>query len=185
MSNGDSGAIWVARDRLAADPANPIDPSAPAPQGERFKIGQYEVSEAELGAMMARQAADDLRKATIPAAPEAYKTELPADFKPPAGIEYKFNEADPSLIAARNWAHSKGLSQADFSELLSLHASHVAGQEAVLQERARAEIAKVGPNAPQRVDAVGRWLDSFMGSADAKPIKATLVTDAHCGCSKR
>lgn len=165
--------------RADGDGSATDQPSPPAAQGEKFKIGQYEISESDLGTMMERQAAEDLRKATMPAAPDAYEAKLPDDFKAPGGIEYKFDASDPSLIAARNWAHAKGLSQADFSELLSMHASHVVGQEAVLQERARAEIAKAGPNASQRVDAVAKWLDSFMGTADAKPIRATLVTDAH------
>jgi hypothetical protein len=165
------------------DTAASAAPDQPAPpavaQGEKFKIGQYEISEAELGAMMDRQAQEDLRRATVPASPEAYEAKLPADFKAPGGIEYKFDPADPSLTAARNWAHSKGLSQDDFSQLLSLHAAHVAGQEAVLQERARQEIAKAGVNAPQRVDAIGKWIRSEVGDADARPILASLCTDAH------
>jgi transcriptional regulator with XRE-family HTH domain len=171
------GSEWVARSELEADPANPADPAAP--QGERFKIGQYEISEAELGAMMQRQAAEDLRRATIPATPEAYEAKLSDDFKMPAGVEFKFDANDPSMVAARNLAHAKGWSQQDFSEALGIFAGHVAGQEAALRARAQAEIAKAGVNAPQRVDAVGKFLDSFMGSADAKPLRATLVTDAH------
>src|SRR5258708_5979866 len=57
--------------------ADPQQPPAPAHSTEKLKVGKYEVSEAELGAMMDRQAQDDLRKATIPPAPEAYKAELP------------------------------------------------------------------------------------------------------------
>jgi hypothetical protein len=173
------GSEWVARSELEASTANSADPTASGPQGERFKIGQYEISEAELGVMMARQAQDDLRKATIPAAPDAYEAKLPADFKPPAGVEFKFDASNPALVDARNWAHSRGLSQDDFSQMLGLYAAHEAGKEAMLQDRARAEIAKVGPNAGARVDAVGKWLDSFVGAADAKPIRATLVTDSH------
>lgn len=169
----------AARGEGPAAPAASDQPASPTAPGEKFRIGQYEVSEADLGAMMERQAQDDLRRATVPAAPADYRAELPADFKPPAGVEFKFDASDPSLVAARMWAHSKGLSQDDFSQLLSLHASHVAGQEAVLAERARAEIQKAGPNAPQRVDAVGKWLDSFMGTKDAAPIRATICTDSH------
>jgi hypothetical protein len=42
-----------------------------------------------------------------------------------------------------------------------------------------AEVAKAGVNAPQRVDAVGKWITAELGEADAKPIRATIVTDAH------
>jgi hypothetical protein len=92
--------------------------------------------------MMDRQAQDDLRKATLPAAPEAYEAKLPADLKLPGGQTYTFDQNDPSLIAARNLAHAKGWSQQDFSEALGIFASHIAGKEAALAERAAAEVAK-------------------------------------------
>jgi hypothetical protein len=129
--------------------------------------------------MMDRQAQDDLRAATRPASPEAYEAKLPADLKLPGGQEYRFDANDPSLVAARNWAHAKGLSQDEFSQVLGIYASHVAGEQAVLAERSRQEVLKAGVNAPQRMDAVGKWITGEMGEADAKPIRATIVTDAH------
>lgn len=169
-----------AQDQAAArtDQPAPVTDQQP-PAGEKVKIGKYEVSEADLGAMMERQAVDDLRKATIPAAPEAYEAKLPADLKLPGGQEYKFDANDPSLVAARNWAHAKGLSQDEFSQVLGIYASHVAGQEAVLAARSQQEIAKAGINAPQRVDAVGKWITGMVGEADAAPIRATIITDSH------
>ena len=102
-----------------------------------------------------------------------------ADLKLPGGQTYTFDQTDPSLIAARNLAHAKGWSQQDFSEALGIFASHIAGKEAILAERAQAEVAKAGVNAPQRMDAVGRWITAEVGEADSKPIRATIVTDAH------
>jgi hypothetical protein len=154
-------------------------PQAPADASAKVKVGRYEIDEKGLGEMMTRQAAEDLRTATRPATPEAYKAELPADLKLPGGIEYKFDASDPSMVAARNLAHAKGWSQQDFSEALGIFASHHAQQEAVLAERSRQEVAKAGVNAPQRVDAVGRWITGMVGAADAAPIRATIVTDAH------
>jgi hypothetical protein len=129
--------------------------------------------------MMNRQAQDDLRKATRPASPEAYEAKLPADLKLPGGQTYTFDQNDPSLVAARNWAHAKGLSQDDYSQVLGIYASHVVQQNAALAERSRAEVEKAGVNAPQRVDAVTRWITAEVGDADARPIRATIVTDAH------
>jgi hypothetical protein len=154
----------------AADPKEP-----PAEPGQKYKIGKYEVSEEQLGEMMSRQAVEDQRKLTLPAAPEAYKAELPADLKLPG---YKWNDADPTMIAARNLAHSKGWSQQDFSEALGLFASHMAGEQAAIAERSRLEIEKAGVNAPQRVDAVGKFITGLMGETDAKQIKALIVTDS-------
>jgi hypothetical protein len=158
----------------AADP----QPSAP-PAGDKIKVGKFETTEAELASMMDRQAQDDLRAATRPASPEAYEAKLPADLKLPGGQTYTFNQNDPSLVAARNLAHSKGWSQQDFSEALGIFASHIAGEQAALAERSQQEIAKVGANGPQRVDAVAKWITGMVGEADAKPIRATIVTDAH------
>jgi hypothetical protein len=156
----------------------PTEPQAPAP-GDRVKVGKYEVSEAELASMLDRQSQDDLKKLTLPASPELYEAKLPDGLTLPGGLEYKFNPGDPSLIAARNLAHAKGWSQADFSDALAIFATHVAGEQAVLAERSAAELAKAGATAPQRVDAVGKWITGEMGEADAKPIKATIVTEAH------
>jgi len=162
------------QDPTATDPAAPAAAST-----EKLKVGKYEVSEAELASMMDRQAQDDLRAATRPASPEAYEAKLPADLKLPAGQTYTFNQNDPSLIAARNLAHAKGWSQQDFSEALGIFASHIAGQEAALAERSRAEVEKAGVNAPQRVAAISKWIRGEVGDADAKPIIATLITDSH------
>jgi hypothetical protein len=137
------------------------------------------VSEGDIAAMMDRQAQEDLRAATRPASAEAYEAKLPADLKLPGGQTYTFDQNDPSLVAARNLAHAKGWSQQDFSEALGIFASHIAGEQAALAERSQQEIAKVGANGPQRVDAVSRWITGMVGEADARPIRATIVTDAH------
>jgi hypothetical protein len=160
----------------SADPQQP-----PAPAGEKVKIGKYEVSEGELGTMMERQALEDLRKATVPPSPADYKLAIPETMQLPGDQQFKFDEAGnkAAFDAARAWAHNRGMTQSDFSEMLGLYASQEAQQHAALAERSRQEIAKAGVNAPQRVDAVGKWITGMVGEADAAPIRATLVTDAH------
>jgi hypothetical protein len=161
-------------------PVSGDDPQqAPPPAGDKIKVGKFETTESDLAAMLARQSLEDLRAATRPASPEAYEAKLPADLTLPGGQTYTFNQNDPSLVAARNLAHSKGWSQGDFSEALGIFASHIAGEQAALAERSQQEITKVGANGPQRVDAVSRWITGMVGEADAKPIRATIVTDAH------
>lgn len=174
-----------AQDQAAADAAKPpaaTDPEQPAqPGADRVKVGKYETTESELAAMLERQSLDDLRKATVPPTPQDYKLAIPETMELPGGQQFRFDEEGnkAAFDAARAWAHNKGFSQSDFSEMLGLYASQEVQQHAALAERSRAEIAKVGINAPQRVDAVGRWITGFVGEADAAPIKATLVTDAH------
>jgi hypothetical protein len=154
---------------------------APPADGTKFKVGKFEVSEGDLGAMMERQALDDLKKATIPPTPDAYKLALPENLTLPGGVKFQFDEAGnkATFDAAKAWAHNRGMSQSEFSEMMGLYASHTANTEAMLAERSRQEIAKVGINGPQRVDAVGKWITGMVGEADAKPIRATIVTDAH------
>jgi hypothetical protein len=164
----------------AGEPPAADDPHAPpANSVEKVKIGKFEISEADLAGMMDRQAQDDLRKATVPTTPDDYKLELSPSAKLPGEVEYKFNAGDPSLVALRNWAHAKGFDQSTLSEMLTIYATHEAQQNAVLAARAREEVAKAGVNAPQRVDAVGKWITAEVGEADAKPIRATIITDAH------
>lgn len=159
---------------------NPVSPTDEAPAAtEKVRVGEYEISAEELGAMMQRQAAEDLRKGTLPQSPDAYKVELPADFRPPGGVEFKFDANDPAIVAAKNWAHSRGLSQEDFGGLLSIYAGHQAQQQAVINAARDAEIAKIGVSGPQRIDAISRWLRAEVGDADARPILATLATAAH------
>jgi hypothetical protein len=163
----------------ASDPS--VDPQAPPADGTKFKVGKFEVSEDQVASMLDRQAQDDLRKATIPPTPQDYKLVLPESLKLPGDGKYQFDEAgnQATFNAARAWAHSRGLSQSDFSEMMGLYASHHAQQDAALAERSRQEIAKAGINAPQRVDAVGRWITGMVGEADAAPIRRTIITDAH------
>lgn len=168
----------------AADPAavpahQPAEDPQTANSTEKLKVGKFEVSEADLAGMMDRQAQEDLRKATLPPTPDEYKLELSPGAKLPGEVEYKFDTADPALQAVKNWAHARGLDQSALSEILTIYATHEAQHNADMAARARAEVAKVGVNAPQRVDAVTKWITGEMGAADAKPIVATMVTDAH------
>jgi hypothetical protein len=171
-----------AQDQAAAGdaPPPPADQQQPPPvaPGEKVKIGKYEVSEAELGTMMDRQAQEDLRKATLPPSPDDYKLELSPGAKLPGEVEYKFNAGDPSLAALKNWAHAKGFDQSTLSEMLTIYATHEATQNAALAARSREEVAKAGVNAPARVDAVNRFVIAEMGADDAKSINALIVTDA-------
>jgi hypothetical protein len=152
----------------------------PPADGTKFKVGKFEVSESEFGAMMERQAADDLRKTQVPAAPADYKL----DFKDalPAGVEFRFDESDPAsgatLDAARQWAHAKGLSQSEFGELLGMYANGKVAEQTVINRAAAAEREKLGALGGQRVDAVTKWIRGEAGDANAKIIVAGLACAA-------
>ena len=81
--------------------------------------------------------------------------------------------------AVQDWAHKKGLSQSEFSELLSIQAHREAEQQLKIATYAKAEVDKLGTTGPQRIDAMSRWILSQMGSAKARPIIASMATAAH------
>ena len=131
--------------------------------------------------MLDRQSREDLRKATLPPTPQDYKLALPENFTLPGDVKkFTFDEAGnkASFDDAKAWAHSRGMSQSDFSEMMGLYASHHARQEAALAARSQAEVAKIGINISQRADAISRFVRAEMGDDDARPVLASMVTDA-------
>jgi hypothetical protein len=138
--------------------------------------------------MSTRIAADDVRKGSLPQSADAYKVELPSDFKPPAGVEFKFDEADPILPQAKAWAHSVGMTQEQFQQGLGLFAAAKVGEQANIDAARNAEVAKLGSTASSRVDAITRWMsgmDSSADKADAKALAGMLVTARHVEAFER
>lgn len=163
-------------------PAPAIDPAAASLNTEKHKIGGYEISESELAAMMTRQAAEDLRKTQVPATPADYKIKM--DAVTPVGVdaELVFDQSDPmakaTLDAAREYAHSKNMSQTEFSELLGLYANGKAAEMSIINRAAGAERTKLGALGGQRIDAVCQWIRGEAGEINAKTIVAGVATAA-------
>jgi hypothetical protein len=167
-------------------PANPraSDPPAPPPAKtdapaptDTVEIGDMRVSQAELQEFFKSKGEAELRKATVPASPTEYKTDLPANFEMPGGLKVEFNETDPLLIDARNWAHGKGFSQGDFSELVGIYATAKAKEAAFVNTAAAAEVTKLGANGTQRVSAIEAWLRGQLGDDLAGPMRSVMVTE--------
>lgn len=123
--------------------------------------------------MSARVAADDSRKLTLPADPNAYKLGPSQNFKPPAGVEFKIDEANPSWSMARQWAHKNGITQEAFHEMTDLFAGYQVGEQQQIATAKAAEVAKLGAAGGARVDAVKTWLTA-MGGEHAKALVGVL-----------
>jgi hypothetical protein len=136
-----------------------------------------EFTEQELRDFLTARGESELRKATLPATPENYEAKLPENFEMPAGFKVEFNETDPLLIDARNWAHSKGFSQAEFSEMVGIYASAKAKEAAFINTAAAAEVAKLGANGTSRVSAIETWLRGQIGDDLAGPMRSVMVTE--------
>jgi hypothetical protein len=121
-----------------------------------------------------KDAADAVRKNSLPASPDAYKIELPKEFVMPQGVEFKFDPAAPELAQARAMAHAKGWTQQDFSDALGVFAAAKVGEEAQISAARTAEVAKLGATGPTRIDAVTQWMDAQGLGA----LKSTMVTAA-------
>jgi hypothetical protein len=121
-----------------------------------------------------KDAAEAVRKNSLPATPEAYKIELPKEFTPPAGVEFKFDEKAPELAQARAMAHAKGWTQQDFSEALGIFAAAKVGEQATIDAARTAEVTKLGATGAARVDAVSQWMDA----QGLGVLKSTMVTAA-------
>lgn len=124
--------------------------------------------------MSTKDAADAVRKNSLPASPEAYKIELPAEFQMPAGQKFEFDANAPELAMARTMAHAKGWTQQDFSEALGVFAAAKVAEEAQVSTARAAEVTKLGATGPSRIDAVTQWMDS----QGLGVLKSTMVTAA-------
>lgn len=121
---------------------------------------------------VAFKAAEDSRRLTLPQKPEDYKLALPKDFKPPEGIEFKLDEADPLYAQARTWAKENGLSQDAFEKGIGMIAASKVADAQTIKNARDAEIGKLGANGSARVTAITQWMDA-KGYA---PLKNMLVT---------
>jgi hypothetical protein len=177
----------------SSSPAAPATP-APATPPERaswipekfWDAGKGETKGTELRAefdrLTASEAAEISRKASVPAA-DKYELKLPADYQLPAGTEWSFDTADPGLLtAARQFANEAGMSQEGFQKLLGLYVASRVGEDQKFATAKQAEVAKLGVNAPTRIDAVKTWLAAMtgdkakgmLGVIDQVPLASTI-----------
>jgi hypothetical protein len=175
------GSEWVDRAALEASstttaPAGDGTPAATVTADGRLQVGEMLLTESDIRSLIAEKAAADLRKTQVPATAEAYAAELPKEFKLPEGIEYKFDASAPAYIDARNWAHSQGLTQQQFSQLLSFHANTQIAEQQMVGRAAAAELAKLGANATARVTAIDTWLRGICGDEHGTALRRMLLT---------
>jgi hypothetical protein len=167
---------WVLRSDLEQAAPKPGDQPAPASDGTTIKVGDVELTADQVKQLLVDKANADARKAAMPASPDGYEATLPADFKLPDGIEWKVDPADPLLADAKRWAHTRGLDQQAFSELVGLYTAAQAGSEAQIQTARQAEINKLGANGSMRVTALQTFFTGLVGSENAKAIDGMMAT---------
>jgi hypothetical protein len=141
-----------------------------------------EMTQAELRDLLAHKAAEDSRRALVPASADKYELKLPADLQLPASSQFKLAPLTdpvkgPALRMVAEWAHRKSFSQGEFSELLGVYAAAESQMQSSLHTAFAREKEALGATGPVRIDAIGRWMNATFG-ADAKPMLATIVSAA-------
>lgn len=149
------------------------------------KVKDDKAFAAHLNEIISRDAAETIRRNALPQTPDAYKIELPKEFTPPAGIEFKFNDGDPLLAQARAMAHEMGIGQEGFSKLLGLYAGSQISTNQAVQTARNAEIAKLGATGPARIDALTTFFGAQLGEAEGKQFMSRILTASDVGIAEK
>jgi hypothetical protein len=173
----DGGTNGVPAD--SNQPATPDDPQL-QPGPDRIKVGDMEFSAEELQGLRERKSLEDSRRALVPATPEDYRTELPADLVLPTGVKVVYSDTDPlvqsSLKSLREFCYQNSLGQAEYSRLLALDANRVAIEQKMLQTAHENEMRKLGETRTARLSAVVTWLRSMAGEEGGRALISNLLT---------
>jgi hypothetical protein len=177
----DGGSEWQERSTLpsetAATPGQPDEqPNVALNPTETYKFGDLQLKGQEILDLLKHKGETDLRRAAVPTDPGQYRIEA-KDVVLPPGMDWKFNENDPALAVARNWAHANGLTQEQFSSLLGQYASMEAAKENTFRSAMRAELDKLGANGTMRMTALSTWLNGVVGPDLAKSVVAGCFSE--------
>jgi hypothetical protein len=162
-----------ARRAANQDPGDHRQPP-PNPAGDTPRADQ--VSPEEINRLLANDAAERVRKLTLPQRPEDLPLELPKDFTTPQGIEFKLDPENPMLAPAKAFALRHGLSVEGWKELLALSGASAVTAAQQRKTFVEGEIAKLGVNGTPRVTAITDFQKSYFGDEDM--VKAMLPTTA-------
>jgi hypothetical protein len=144
--------------------------------GEKYRIGDVELTAQEWADVVARDAAEQSRRASLPKEAE-YRVELPPDLVIPNGIELKLSPDDPAYSHMRKLAVEAGLSQAQFSKAIGIYAAEKIAVAQRLQNALAAERTKMGPTGTARMTAVQTFLNAKLGVDLATALIAPLATE--------
>ena len=161
-----------------SDSSTTTDPTKAAESQAKIKLAEnFEITADEARGLMERAALEESRKLSLPADPTGYKLDLPKEFVQPQGVEFKFDEADPAVKLARDFAHANGFSQEQFSRMAAIHAAVEVQKLTQIRDLERVEVEKLGATGSQRVTAVQTFLKAHLGDEIARPFMNTLVTE--------
>jgi hypothetical protein len=178
----DRGSQWQERSTLPSETTATTgqpgeQPNAALNPTEMYKLGDVELSGQKWLDLIKFKGEQELRATQVPAEASQYSLpdKLPADALPP-GFDFRFDANDPALAAAKNWAHANGLSQDQFTSLMTNYGAMEAKKQAVYAGAQRAELAKLGDRATMRVTALDTFFTGLLGAEAAKHIRGGMYS---------
>lgn len=168
--------------------ADPAPAKATMPEGlpaDFWDADKGEVKLADLttkfGELSAFKAEHDAKATSLPAKPEDYKFELPADVKLPDGYEWKLDDKDPAFVALRSFAHENRLPQSAVSAILGIEAQRRASELDAQVALVQKEEAALGEKFPERKAAVEDFLRSNLDDRLYEGIRARIDAGGAAG----
>lgn len=175
-------------DSVVAATSVPVTPEAPAapvrPEGlpDAYWDDATGIKPEAYAKLAELEAADAARREGVPEAPDGYALTLAEEIKGPDGKPVEFAADDPLVQAVLPALHEAGMSQAGVSKLLTAYAKieleAQASETAEVQDRLKAEIAKLGPNdeaVKQRTGAVQTELAAKIGPERAEALRRVMT----------
>ncbi len=128
-----------------------------------------------------RDAANEVRRLSLPQKPEDVKLELPKDFTLPQGVEFKLDPTKPEFNKFREIAVRRGLDNETITDLMGVYGETLVSSQATIAAAHADQVAKLGANGTARVTALGTFFDG-MGTPE---LKGMLVTAAIVQAAER
>lgn len=163
--------IWRHRQRLVIRPHR-------RPLARRSRSATSRHRRPELVDLLKYKADRLAQQVGVPPDPAGYQIKLKDGFALPDGVKVEFDETDPAIADLRSFAHAKGWSQDDLSDVLGIHAQREIAQQQAFKNAVTAEQVKLGANGTARITAITTWLRAELADDELlKPMLATLVTE--------
>lgn len=121
-------------------------------------------------------AAEEVRRNTLPKAPDDVKLDLPKEFKLPEGMDWKLDSTKPEFNKFREIAVKRGLDADTVSELMGVYAETIVGSEAAYNAAKKVELDKLGANATPRVTAINTWIEGKFGAEAGKHGRSAMFS---------
>ena len=164
-----------------AQPAASEKPVRPDFLPETFWDEETGFKTDDFNALLARDAENNAHLAQVPESADKYEAKLPEDFQLPEGFKLPEGESvidpnDPRIAAARDFAHSRKLSQGDFENLIAMGVSFDLNEQTRLQEAMTQQVEALGAKGKERVGAVKTWISAMLPAKQAEAILGVLYT---------